>query len=246
MLTAPTLANLMLDGEWPFAYPPSLASCVRKVFSGEYGYPFIPDHPRVRRILDVGSNVGASACWFYKHFRATYGWDVFIDCYEPFPPAADLCEINKPPGAKLHRVAVTTKPGPVKLHVGSDWGFSSLDGGLNPRSGETVEVPTLHPGELPEADMLKMDVEGGADDEGAFGGENELLREYFKKHPGRLKIVSFEWHRERSRRDLEGMCEADGLRLFKSAHDCVSLGLQVWVRSRAVNGDNRYVMPVPA
>ena len=244
MPAAPTLATLMLDGREPFQYPPSLQSCVRKVLSGEYGYPFLPDHPRIRRVLDVGANVGAAAVSLYKFFRVTYGWDVFIDCYEPLPAAADLCEANKPPGAKVHRVAVTTKPGPVKLHVGSDWGFSSLDGKINPRSGEVVEVPTLHPAELPEADMLKMDIEGGADDEGEHGGEIELLRQYFKKYPGRLGVVAYEWHRENVH-IMEQLCRDDGLRLFKSAHDCVSLGLQVWVRSKAINGDNRYVLPLP-
>jgi FkbM family methyltransferase len=180
-------------------------------------------------VLDIGSNVGAFACWCFKNFGA-----VFIDCYEPMPPAADLCERNAPPGAKVHRVAVTTAEGPVKLHVGSDWGFSSLDPTLNPRSGEVVECPVLHPRDLPPADFVKCDIEGG---------EIDVLSAY--PHLDRAGIVAFEWHREADRPVLEKMMMDAGLRLFKSAHDCVSLGLQVWVRSKAVNGPGHYVMPLP-
>lgn len=221
----------MLDGKTPFAYPPSLATCVQKVLRGEYDYPSgIPDHPPVRRVLDIGANVAAFACWAFKRF----GHQVYIDCYEPNPDAARVCAMNMPPGAKVHQVAVTTDPGPVELHIGSDWGFSSLDPTLNPRSGEVVEVPALHPNDLPAADLLKVDGEGI---------ELEVLRHY--SHLRTVGVVMFEWHRESDRMSLEELCAAAGLRLFKSVHDCVSLGQQVWVRSQAINGPGRYIMPMP-
>jgi FkbM family methyltransferase len=221
----------MLDGREPFAYPPPLAVCVRKVLGGEYEYPILPDVPPVRRVLDIGSSVGAFACWIFKRC----GRAVFVDCYEPLPPAADICELNLPPGGKVHRVAVTTSPGPVQLHVGADWGLSSLDPKLNPRSGEVVTVPTMHPRDLPQADLIKVDVEGG---------EIDILAAY--PFLGEVGVVMFEWHREADRPQLEALMASAGLRLFKSVHESVDIGLQVWVRSRAVNGrQGRYVMPLP-
>ena len=211
------------------------------MLGGEYDYPSIPDHPSIRHVLDIGSNVGAFACWAFKR----YGRAVFVDCYEPLPPAADLCELNKPPGAMVHRVAVTTKAHlrgesqacgqpTIDLHVGSDWGYTSLDPTLNPRSGEIVKVPTLHPRDLPRADLIKCDCEGA---------EIDILGAYpYLKEVG---VVMFEWHREADRPVLEQLMRDAGLRLFKSAYDCVSMGLQVWVRSKAINGQGRYIMPLP-
>ena len=202
------------------------------MLGGEYSYPLLPDHPPIRHVLDIGANVAAFACWAFKNYQG----NVFIDCYEPFPEAAKLCELNAPPGARVHRVAVTTSPGPVKLHIGSDWGFSSLDPKLNPVSGEVVEVPALHPRDLPAADLVKVDTEGS---------EVEILSAYFAAYPRHVGVVMFEWHREPDRVVLEKLCMDDGLRLFKSTYDCVSMGLHVWVRSRAINGPGRYVMPTP-
>lgn len=198
------------------------------MLGGEYDYAVVPDHLPVRHVLDIGANVGAFACWAYKR----YG--VFIDCYEPLPGAALLCRDNAPPGCVVHEVAVTTQPGPVKLYVGSDWGFTSQDPTLNPRSGEVVEVPVLDPRELPPTDVIKVDIEGG---------EIDVLENY--PHLHKVAACMFEWHREQDRSQLEAICTRAGLRLFKSVHDCVSMGLQVWVRSRAVNGPGRYVMPLP-
>jgi FkbM family methyltransferase len=215
---------------------------VRKVLGGEYEFPILPDAPPVRRALDIGSSVGAFACWIFKRC----GRAVYVDCYEPLPPAADICELNLPPGGKVHRVAVTTKATPigenpahcgqptVDLHVGADWGLSSLDPKLNPRSGQVVTVPTMHPRDLPRADLVKVDTEGH---------EIDILGSYpFLKE---TSVVMFEWHREADRPVLEQMMRDAGLRLFKSVHECVSLGLQVWIRSKAINGQGRYVMPLP-
>lgn len=134
----------------------------------------------------------------------------------------------------MHRVAVTTAPGPVDLFVGSDWGFTSLDPKLNPTSGEVVCVPVLSPCALPPADLIKVDTEGA---------EIEILGNY--PHLDKVSVVMFEFHREDDRFVLEQLMRDAGLRMFKSTYDCVSMGLQVWVRSRCVNGPGRYVMPVP-
>lgn len=227
-----TLACSMLDGKWPFHYPPSLSTRVLSVFRGEYDFPQIPDLARPRRFLDIGANVGAFACWIFKRFSG----EVFVDCYEPLPEAATLCERNMPPGGKVHRVAVTSKPGPVKLHVGTDWGYSSMDPAVGLHSGQTVEVPTLDPADLPPADGLKVDTEGE---------EIDILSRY--RHLEGARIVMFEWHREKDRPVLEELCARAGLRLFKSAHNAVDTGIQVWIRSRAQNDHRagRYVMPRP-
>jgi len=198
------------------------------VLGGEYDWPRLPDEQPIRRALDIGANVGAFACWIYKRTGA------FIDCYEPHPGAAAVCALNAPPGCVVHEVAVTPREGPTKLYVGSDWSGTSLDPTLNPRSGEVIEVPALHPSKLPHADLIKVSAEGH---------ELEVLTDY--PFLSDVAVCLFAWRREKDRPMLEEICRAADLRLFKSTHVAVDVGLQVWVRSRALNKGGRYVMPVP-
>ncbi len=216
-----TLANLMLDGQWPFAYPPALAASVSAALKGEWEYPAAPDNPHPRRVLDIGAGCGAFACWVFKR----YVGEVFIDCYEPHPELARLCEINGPPGSRTHAVAVTSRQGPVKIRAALDW----ERGAFGESAG--IEVPALHPQDLPPADVIKCD---------ARGGDLDVLTHY--RHLPTAQIVMFRWRRETDRMPMEKLCADAGLRLFKSTHAHASLGLQVWMRSRAVWGTDRYVL----
>jgi hypothetical protein len=216
-----TLANLMLDGQWPFAYPPALAASVSAILKGEWDYAPLPDNPHPRRMLDIGAGCGAFACWAFKR----YAGEVFIECYEPHPELAKLCAVNAPPGSRTHAVAVTSRPSPVKLRDALDWERASFE------SSGQIEVPTLHPRDLPPTDVLKCDARGDLD----------VLSNY--QHLATTQIVMLRWRREGERAAMEKLCADAGLRLFKSTHMHVSSGLQVWIRSRAVWNAERYVMP---
>jgi FkbM family methyltransferase len=224
-----------------FYYPKPLEACVSKVLAqpGEYWYPPLPDvDPYIRRVVDVGANVGAFAVWAY--LRWPYAW---IDCYEPHPLAAQLCAANAPPGSKVYPVAVTTLPAPtILLGVGDgeDWGWNTTQEDLRaatPIGAESIEVRTLHPRALPPADVLKVDAEGV---------ELEVLRGYL--HWDSLRLVMFEWHRERDFMELNALCEDKGLRLIRCTHDRINLGQCIWART-AVEYDHRtdsYVLPKEA
>ena len=213
-----TTANIDKNPDTPFYFPQGLSNCVMKVLQGEYLYTSMPDEPKIRRVLDVGGNVGAFAAWIYKR----YGGRPWIDGYEPHPVAADLYERNAPPGAVVHRVAVTSQPGPVKLNVGADLGQSSLFKGCSVLTGETIEVPTIHPKDLPPCDLLKIDIEGG---------EGDVLTHY--PHLSKTAVVMLEWHTQALLFECEALCRAAGLTLVKSVLDRADLGLQVWVRTCA-------------
>lgn len=216
----------------PFVYPHNLEACVLKVLrGGEYDHPNLPDYPKVRRVLDIGANVGAFAVWASRRWPGCW-----IDCYEPNPQAAELCRMNAPPGTKVHELAVIDTASPectrVPLHLGTDWGYSSTYRDLNPSSGEVVEVDTLHPALLPSCDVLKVDAEGV---------EVEIFGDY--THWDDVKIAMFEWHREDDRRLLEDACDSAGLRCFRLTYDRPNMGQQVWLRSNVVfdHAMNAYV-----
>lgn len=68
------------------------------MLGGQYEPPAIPDHPSIRRVLDIGAgaDAGAFACWvFLRHYA-------FVDCYEQDFDRAEVCRRNAPPGAIVH------------------------------------------------------------------------------------------------------------------------------------------------
>jgi FkbM family methyltransferase len=197
------------------------------IFAGDYDAPYVGP---VRRILDVGANMGA----FVRFARARWGLDVEIDCYEPAAHCWPYLEANHPeeeiaagvgapgyeratarvpsPRVRVHRVAVTVDPAPI-LEVRDDWGSVNTY-----KAAAGVRVPALHPRELPAADVLKVDAEGV---------EPEIFEHY--PHLGGVKIAIFEWHCDEHHKALDVLCRAAGL----GQHRAVGIpgqGVAVWVR----------------
>lgn len=199
-----------------FFFPKDLQDCAMKVLRGEYEHPMLPDYPQVRRVLDVGGNIGAFATWAFIKWPGCW-----IDSYEPNGGACEIYRKNAPPGAKVHQVAVTTESS-ARLYIGGDWGWSSTKQGLNPHEEHFVEVPVLHPHDLPPCDVLKVDAEGV---------ELEIFENY-AHWPG-VKICMFEWHIENHRPLLEEILQAEGFRCFVIRFDRNTLGQEIWLRSDA-------------
>ncbi len=208
-------------------FPSNLQPCVSKVLGGEYAFPLLPDMPGIRRVIDVGANVGAFAAWAYMQWPGCW-----LDGYEPNPLAAQLAQRNSPPGCIVHNVAVTTAE-TAKLHIGGDWGWSSTVEGLNAYTEESIDVPVMHPRDLPPCDLLKLDCEGC---------EAEIIGAY--SHWPTVHMCMFEWHIESERIGLETMLRAHGLRCFKIRFDRATLGQEVWIRSscRWDEREGRYVL----
>lgn len=200
-----------------FYYPKELYGCVMKVLRGEYEHPALPDYPKVRRVLDIGANIGAFAVWAYVKWPGCW-----IDSYEPNGGACEIYKRNAPPGAQIHEVAVTVEE-KAQLYLGGDWGWSSIKQGINPHEERSVPVPVMHPKHLPPCDVLKVDAEGS---------ECEIFSAY--KHLDSVKIAIFEWHSEKDRMFVEQLLAGSGLRCFQIVFDRTSLGQEVWVRSKAI------------
>lgn len=66
------------------------------LIKGERGYEPGPNEPEVKRILDLGANVGEFAVW--ARLRWPYAW---VTCYEPDDAKRAICQLNVPPGTRV-------------------------------------------------------------------------------------------------------------------------------------------------
>ncbi len=163
-------------------FPANMERPLRAVLAGEYDAPYFGTE---LTILDIGANVGAFSLW------ADLRWSrSVIHAYEPEPGTFRMLAGNVAhlPNVRCTQVAVypserTSEP-LVSRHAGDG------EAGLVEAMATTwrsmpaeriVEVPVLHPRELPRADIVKIDAEGS---EGAIvaamdlGATSLLLFEY--------------------------------------------------------------------
>lgn len=137
---------------WPAEFNLDPNHC-REVLAGEYDVPYEP-----KVILDLGANVGAFARW------AKVRWpQAKVHCYEPQP--ANFALLKKSvslydlTNAELHETAVTdTNSHRPLFENGFNCGEWSLVKNFTTKG--SVEVNTMDAADLPEADFLKIDVEG--------------------------------------------------------------------------------------
>lgn len=136
---------------------------------------------RVARVVDLGANIG-----LFGAFAASYWPQAEIVAYEPDPANATLHESTVAMNGlesrwRLVRAAAGTQAGNARFFAG-DIALSRLAGGEE--DGETIEVPvedvmTL----LSEADLVKMDIEGG---------EWAILRDQrFREAPPRTLVLEY-------------------------------------------------------
>lgn len=145
---------------------------------------------RVRRIVDVGGNVGYSLvfwCLSYPHAR--------ILTYEPHPLHCEIIRWHLDANGLSDRVTVLQAGAAVKSssEVLIDDGIQSRimhEGDPKPRNRAELEIKTVDFFETvgtEPIDILKIDIEGG---------EYELLQDpRFDEVAGRSRCIVMEWHK---------------------------------------------------
>lgn len=126
------------------------------IHEGEYEVP-APlrarlDKPNVR-IVDVGANIGMFSAWALTHWP-----DASITSFEPEPDNAALCRewSAAQPNVTLIEAAATNDDGELRFETGVGSGSYVTD------SEDAIAVPAvdIFP-HLAEADLVKIDIEGG-------------------------------------------------------------------------------------
>jgi FkbM family methyltransferase len=133
---------------------------------------------RIHRVVDLGANIGLFGAFALARWPGAH-----IEAFEPDPANADVLErtieANAATNWHVHRVAVSNRDGMLDFVTGR---YSESQAA---RPGdESVEVPVVDLFKDCEADLLKMDIEGGewpilADDR---------LRDL------RVPVIVMEWH----------------------------------------------------
>jgi FkbM family methyltransferase len=163
--------------------PPSTdLNIAYEVFAKEvYRGPQPPDRSSVRRIVDLGANVGLSVLYWATHYPGAR-----IEAYEPHPVnlarlEAHLTMNRIASRVTVHSAAVGISPATAWL---SDEGGSSR---LGDRGGNGFSVPVVDFFESVGSgtiDLLKIDIEGG---EYAI-----FMDQRFSRLD--VRSIAFEWH----------------------------------------------------
>lgn len=134
----------------------------REIFVREYYYfRYLGPRPR---ILDVGSNIGMSVCYFKLLYP-----EAQIVCFEPDPMAFRWLQknvaLNRFTGVELHNVALAAKEGRSRFYqevVSEASGLNSLKPEMLPEDRREVEVETKKLSSFldNEVALLKIDAEG--------------------------------------------------------------------------------------
>lgn len=206
--------------------PEDMTEDVRRILQGgEYDVPCDINVPQPR-VLDIGANVGAFSLWAAKR------WGARVTAYEPHPRALEYLARNiraiggdedGVPWIVAHARAVMGEhcPGLLRLYTGKNLGCTSthvLDEAPDNLTDEFHDVPTVFAGDLPRAEVVKIDTEGC---------EVDILRYYDLSE---THIVMYEWHRREDRKTLEALLEARGFTLYSQLQRSPWLGTARWVR----------------
>jgi FkbM family methyltransferase len=142
-------------------FPGAMEESLRQVLAGEYDVPFFGEGLTV---LDVGANVGAYCLWADRRWpRST------IHAYEPHPGTFDMLvrNVGHMPNVHCRQAAVYPSDRATEALISRYAGDG--EAGLVDAMATTwrdmppervIQVPVLRPGDLPSADIVKIDAEG--------------------------------------------------------------------------------------
>lgn len=143
-------------------YPDILENLARDVLSGEYE----SGHDgRDLTILDIGANVGFFALWAALRWPGST-----IHCYEANPGTFPYLQRNTHANPRIHATHAAVYPGPERTMKFFSRFPGDGEAGLTAyhydtfnrdMAGEIHEVSVVKPAELPKADIVKLDIEGG-------------------------------------------------------------------------------------
>ena len=125
-------------------------------------------------VVDVGANVG-----LFSYFLSKMGKDV--EAFEPLPECANAIDAYRSPCIRVHNVALSSKPGTLKLYTPiingvPHPGNSSFTPAEGPHESREVSVQTLDQYNFENICLIKIDVEGHELDV-LKGATQTLLRE---------------------------------------------------------------------
>jgi FkbM family methyltransferase len=118
-------------------------------------YPWRTDI-RPATILDLGANIGLFS------LMATLVWpEAVIHAFEPCPETFELLKRNlkEAPNVTRHKAAVGPRAGRAKLFLGEVDLTHSMDGNWGEQRPFVV-VDVVGAADLPQADLVKLDIEG--------------------------------------------------------------------------------------
>lgn len=161
---------------------------MQKIFHGEYE---IPLRLSGVRIVDCGANIGAFSLWAHHRFPGSQ-----IFAYEPNPEALSFLRDNVSHlNVEINEFGLGN-PGLRVLYDGTynlgEASFHLVENNTK-QTGKHIEVKS--PLEMPEADILKLDVEGC---------EMEILSPLIEAGR-RFSAIMIEYHNENFRREIDSV-----------------------------------------
>lgn len=178
-----------------FNCPDDIRPHLERVFAGEYNVrEFIIPGPRV---IDLGANCGSFSLW------AIHKWPgAKVSAYEPHPKTFEYLTQNAKPYGEMitcHNYGIGT-PGMRVLGEGkNNCGESSFHRIQDNPHPNGVHCEVRSPLDLPEADIIKLDIEGC---------ELEVLEPLI--NGGRkFLLIMLEYHNNYLRREIDKLLEKD-------------------------------------
>ena len=160
---------------------------VEKIFQGEYDVPYESSEKIV--ILDIGANVGGFACWSKLRWPNSK-----IYCFEPLKENFKFLQQNTITLDEVHLIhKAVGDPAKTKLFLGKNNCGENSFFDLGEQRSDFELVETLHPSELPKANVLKIDTEGS---------EWDILSRMSQIN---FDVILLEYHSEEFRRNIDAL-----------------------------------------
>jgi FkbM family methyltransferase len=121
----------------------------------------VPYYGSGLEILDIGANIGTFALWANMRWPQSH-----IYCFEPHPGTFELLNRNLAALKNVSTVSAAVYPIPMRLYAkfSGDSEASLLDHASwmfeDVQQQHLIDVPNVHPRDLPRADIVKVDTEG--------------------------------------------------------------------------------------